>query len=261
MEKSEIKIFENPEFGTVRTMEIDDIVWFVGKDVAEILGYDRPDNAIRSHVDSDDKLMHQISASGQMRNMVIINESGLYSLILSSKLPSAKKFKHWVTSEVLPSIRKHGAYMTDETFEQALQDPDKLIRILTNLKNERAKRKELESKIESDRPKVNFANAVVGSDSVISIGGLAKLLRQKGVDTGQNRLFRWMRDNGYLIKTGSDRNDPKQKYLDMGLFEIKEYALKNQDKPYMIKKTTKVTGKGQKYFINKILKEKSEENK
>jgi anti-repressor protein len=261
MEKSEIKIFENPEFGAVRTMEIDDIVWFVGKDVAEILGYDRPDNAIRSHVDSDDKLMHQISASGQMRNMVIINESGLYSLILSSKLPSAKKFKHWVTSEVLPSIRKHGAYMTDETFEQALQDPDKLIRILTNLKNERAKRKELESKIESDRPKVNFANAVVGSDSVISIGGLAKLLRQKGVDTGQNRLFRWMRDNGYLIKTGSDRNDPKQKYLDMGLFEIKEYALKNQDKPYMIKKTTKVTGKGQKYFINKILKEKSEENK
>jgi anti-repressor protein len=261
MEKSEIKIFENPEFGAVRTMEIDDIVWFVGKDVAEILGYDRPDNAIRSHVDSDDKLMHQISASGQMRNMVIINESGLYSLILSSKLPGAKKFKHWVTSEVLPSIRKHGAYMTDETFEQALQDPDKLIRILTNLKNERAKRKELESKIESDRPKVNFANAVVGSDSVISIGGLAKLLRQKGVDTGQNRLFRWMRDNGYLIKTGSDRNDPKQKYLDMGLFEIKKYALKNQDKPYMIKKTTKVTGKGQKYFINKILKEKSEENK
>jgi anti-repressor protein len=263
MEKSEIKIFENPEFGAVRTMKIDDIVWFVGKDVAKILGYSNSRKALIDHVDEEDKTdgVTIRDSIGREQNPVCINESGLYSLILSSKLPSAKKFKHWVTSEVLPSIRKHGAYMTDETFEQALQDPDKLIRILTNLKNERAKRKELESKIESDRPKVNFANAVVGSDSVISIGGLAKLLRQKGVDTGQNRLFRWMRDNGYLIKTGSDRNDPKQKYLDMGLFEIKKYALKNQDKPYMIKKTTKVTGKGQKYFINKILKEKSEENK
>ena len=256
---NEIKIFENEEFGSVRTMEINGVPYFVGKDVAEILGYSRPDHAITAHVDDEDKLMYQIDTSGQSRNMFIINESGLYSLILSSKLPNAKKFKHWVTSEVLPSIRKHGAYMTDSTLEQALTSPDFLIKLATELKTEKEKRQALEVQAEENKPKVLFADAVSVSNTSILVGDLAKIIKQNGVNIGANRLFAWLRDNGYLIKRkGNDYNMPTQYSMDLKLFEVKETVITHSDGHTSISKTPKVTGKGQQYFINKFLNE--EEN-
>jgi anti-repressor protein len=250
---NELKLFNNPEFGSVRAMEIDGEAWLVGKDVAEILGYTNTRDALAKHVDEEDKATVAIHDGSQNRNVTAINESGLYSLILSSKLPSAKKFKHWVTSDVLPSIRKHGVYMTDETLAQALQDPDNLIKILTNLKELKAKKNELENQIQNDRPKVLFADAVQTSKSTILVGDLAKLLRQNGVKIGQNRLFEWMRNSGYLIKSGSSKNMPTQRALNMGLFSIKESTVVNPDGAVRVTKTTKVTGKGQQYFINKFL--------
>lgn len=184
----------------------------------------------------------------------IINESGLYSLILSSKLPNAKKFKRWVTNEVLPSIRKHGAYMTDQTLEQALTSPDFLIQLATQLKEEKEQRKQLEVKVEHDRPKVLFAESVSASKTSILVGELAKILKQNGVDTGQTRLFAWMRENGYLIKRrGNDYNMPTQRAMEMKLFEVKETSVTHSDGHISVNKTPKVTGKGQVYFVNKIM--------
>lgn len=186
----------------VRAVTIDNEPYFVGKDIADILGYQRADNAIRNHVDEEDKLTHRFSASGQNRNMTIINESGLYSLILSSKLPQAKEFKRWVTSEVLPTIRKNGMYATDEL----LDNPDFAIATLQKLKEEREAKKQLEAQIEADRPKVIFSDAVSASHTSILVGEFAKIMRQNGVDLGQNRMFAWLRENGYLIsRKGSDR--------------------------------------------------------
>lgn len=251
---NDLKIFESAEFGSVRTMVVNDTPYFVGKDVAEILGYERPTKAIADHVDSEDKDEVPIQDSiGRMQNTPVINESGLYSLILSSKMPNAKKFKHWVTGEVLPSIRKHGAYMTDETLEQALTSPDFLIRLATELKTEKEKRIALENKVTEDKPKVLFAEAVETAKTSILIGDLAKILRQNGITTGQNRLFEWLRNHGYLIKSGDSRNMPTQSAMEMGLFEVKEISVHNPDGTIRITKTTKVTGKGQTYFVNKFL--------
>ena len=187
-------------------------------------------------------------------NTIVINESGLYSLVLSSKLPNAKKFKRWVTSEVLPSIRKHGAYMTDQTLEQALTSPDFLIQLATQLKEEKEQRKRLEAKVEQDKPKVLFADSVSASKSSILVGELAKILKQNGVDTGQFRLFAWLRENGYLIKReGSDYNMPTQKSSEMGLFEVKQTIITHSDGHITTNKTPKVTGKGQVYFVNKFM--------
>lgn len=259
MKQELIKAFQNDKFGNVRVVLIGEKQdpYFVGKDVAECLGYERADNAIRNHVDDEDKLMHQISARGQNRNMVCINESGLYSLILGSKLESAKEFKRWVTSEVLPSIRKHGAYMTDDTIKKALTEPDFLIRLATKLKEEKEARVKAEAKIESDKPKVLFADAVSVSSTTILIGDLAKLLKQNGIETGQKRLFEWLRKNGYLIKRkGADYNSPTQYAMELGLFEVKETVITHSDGHTTVNKTTKVTGKGQQYFINKFLQNK-----
>lgn len=218
---NELKIFENAEFGSVRTIAINDEPYFVGKDVAEILGYERATKAIRDHVDKEDVDEIPIQDSiGRMQNTPIINESGLYSLILSSKLPNAKKFKHWVTSEVLPSIRKHGAYMTPDTLEQAITGPDFLIRLATELKNEQEKRKVLETKVEKDKPKVLFAEAVETAKTSILIGDLAKILKQNGFETGQKRLFEQLRRDGFLIKGGNSKNMPTQRAMEMGLFEV-----------------------------------------
>jgi phage antirepressor YoqD-like protein len=184
----------------------------------------------------------------------LINESGLYSLILSSKLPKAKEFKHWVTSEILPTIRKHGAYMTENTLEKALTSPDFLIQLATQLKEEQAQRKALEQRVEADRPKVLFAEAVETSQTSILVGDLAKLIKQNGVDIGQKRLFAWLRENGYLIKSGNSTNMPTQRSMDMKLFEVKERSISNPDGSVRVTKTTKVTGKGQTYFINIFLK-------
>ena len=248
---NEIKIFNNPEFGKVRTMEINGEPYFVGKDVAIILGYAKPENAIANHVDTEDKTLTPIQGgcSTGSQNTTIINESGLYSLILSSKLPKAKEFKRWVTSEVLPSIRKHGAYAVDEL----LNDPEFAIKTFTALKEEREKSKRLSEQIEADKPKVIFADSVSAAKSSIRVGDLAKLLKQNGINIGQNRLFEWLRQKGYLIKGGSSKNMPTQKAAEMGLFEVKVSTVNNPDGSIRETKTTKVTGKGQVYFVNKFL--------
>lgn len=253
---SELTVFNHEEFGTIRTTVINEEPWFVGKDVAQVLGYQNPSKAIADHVDSDDKLNNESLSSLGQRGGWVINESGLYSLVLSSKLPGAKKFKRWVTSEVLPSIRKHGAYMTAETIEKVLLNPDTIIKLATDLKEEQQKRKLLEAKVEEDKPKVLFAEAVSTAKTSILVGELAKLLKQNGVDIGQNRLFQWMRQNGYLVRRqGNDFNMPTQKSMDMGLFEIKETAVTHADGHVHVSKTPKVTGRGQQYFVNKFLSE------
>jgi anti-repressor protein len=249
-----LQIFNSPEFGQVRIVQQNSEPWFIGKDVAEILGYERADNAIRNHVDDEDKLMHQISASGQNRNMTIINESGLYSLILSSKMPKAKEFKRWVTSEVIPAIRKTGGYIAGSENMTDAEIMAKAVLVAQSTIQQRDQRiKELESDVAAAKPKVLFADAVSASDSTILIGDLAKLIKQNGHPIGQKRLFCWMREQGYLIKRqGADYNSPTQRAMEMGLFKIKETAISHSDGHVSVSKTTKVTGKGQQYFINKF---------
>lgn len=251
---NEIKVFSNEEFGSIRRVEVDGEFWLVGKDVAHILGYTDENKAIAMHVDDEDKLNDKTALSLGQRGGWLINESGLYSLVLSSKLPSAKKFRRWVTSEVLPSIRKHGAYMTPETLEAAILNPDYLIKVATALKQETEKRKALESKVQADAPKVLFADSVAASTSTILISELAKILRQNGVNTGEKRLFRWMRENGYLVKrNGTDYNMPTQMSMELGILKVKETVVCHSDGHTSISKTPKVTGKGQTYFLNKFL--------
>ena len=252
---TDLQIFKNPEFGEIRTIEKDGEPWFVGKDVAAALGYERPTKAILDHVDDEDKDEVPIQDSiGRSQNTPIINESGLYSLVLSSKLPTAKKFKRWVTSEVIPSIRKHGAYMTPDKLEEVLLKPDTLIQLAQNLKAEQEKRMALEVKMEEQKPKVLFAESVEAAKTSILIGELAKLLKQNGINIGQNRLFEWLRNNGYLIRRqGSDYNMPTQRAMEMGLFEIMETTITHSDGHIHVSKTPKVTGKGQVYFVNLFL--------
>ena len=253
---NEIKVFSNEEFGSIRRVEIDGEYWLSGKDVAQALGYAKPENALSAHVDDEDKTTTLVQGTGSnyKSKATVINESGLYSLVLSSKLPSAKKFKRWVTSEVLPSVRKHGAYMTPETLEAAILNPDYLLKVATALKEETDKRKALESKVQADAPKVLFADSVAASSSTVLVGELAKIMRQNGVDMGERRLFRWMRDNGYLIKrNGTDYNMPTQASMEQGLFRIKETVINHSDGHTSVSKTPKVTGKGQTFFLNKFL--------
>ena len=237
----------------VRTVTINNEPYFVGKDVADILGYQNPSRDINRHVDEEDRQNYQNGSLASNRGMTVINESGLYSLILGSKLPTAKEFKHWVTSEVLPSIRKHGAYMTPQTIEKALLSPDTIINLATQLKEEQEQRKHLQEENEQMKPKALFADAVSASNSSILIGQLAKILKQNGVEIGQNRLFAWMREHGYLGKRGSNRNVPTQRAVAQDLFKTKETAVTHADGHTTIQITTKVTGKGQQYFINKFL--------
>lgn len=247
---NELQIFENSEFGTIRMLEVDGEPYFVGKDVAEILGYQNASKALADHVDEEDKLNNESLSSIGQRGGWLINESGLYSLVLGSKLPSAKKFKRWVTSEVLPSIRKHGMYAEDEL----LDNPDLLISVAQKLKEEREKNKALKAENERMKPKEVFADAVSTSKASILVGELAKILKQNGYETGEKRLFAQLREEKYLIsRKGTDYNMPTQKSMELGLFEIKETAITHADGHTTVSKTTKVTGKGQQYFINKFL--------
>lgn len=247
---NELQIFENIEFGSIRTIEINNEPWFAGKDVADALGYSNSRKAIIDHVHEDDKGVTKCDTPSGRQDMTVINESGLYALIFGSKLPSAKKFKHWVTSEVLPSVRRHGMYAKEEL----INNPDLLIQVAQELKAEKEKNNLLHQKIVQDKPKVLFADAVSVSETAILIGELAKILKQNGVNIGQNRLFDWMRENGYLIKmNGIDYNMPTQKSMEMCLFNIKERTINNPDGSVRITKTVLVTGKGQQYFINKFL--------
>lgn len=235
----------------IRALTIEGEPYFVGKDVAEVLGYSNSRKAIADHVDSEDKGVTKCYTLGGTQQTTIINESGLYSLILSSKLPDAKKFKRWVTSKVLPTIRKHGAYMTDAKAAAIVTDKGSLADLLQQAA-EQLKRKDIQ--IEQMKPKALFADAVSTSDTPILVGELAKILHQNGVSMGQNRMFRWLRDNGYLIsKKGTSYNMPTQWAMELGLFKIKENAITHSDGHVTITKTPKVTGKGQVYFVNKFV--------
>ena len=253
-EMNQLQVFNNTEFGQVRTMMIDGSPWFVAKDVCECLGITKHRDAV-SRLDGDERGSVEVDTLGGTQQMAAVNEYGLYSLVLSSRKPSAKAFKRWITHEVIPAIRKHGAYMTGETLEQALTSPDFLIRLATELKTEQEARRLAEQKIEADKPKVLFADSVAASHGSILVGELAKLLNQNGIDIGQNRLFNWLRENGYLIcRKGTDYNMPTQRSMEMQLFSIKETAITHSDGHVSISKTVKVTGKGQLYFVNKFLK-------
>lgn len=248
----------NFEGNEVRTLKINDEPYFVGKDVANILGYSNTRKALQDHVDLEDKKdgVTIRDSIGRNQKPTVINESGLYSLILSSKMPNAKRFKRWVTSEVLPAIRKHGAYMTDQKAFDVVHNKNGLVDLLQQAADQ-LKSKDIQ--IEEMKPKARFADSVTASKSTILIGELAKIIRGNGVDIGANRLFSWMREHGYLIhRKGSDWNMPTQKAMDLGLFKIKETAINHSDGTTSISKTTKVTGKGQQYFVNLFLrKEKS----
>lgn len=245
----QIFIFEDKQ---VRTIEINNEPWFVGKDIATALGYSNSRKALLDHVDQEDKNTVTIR-DGITRgnpNQTVINESGLYSLILSSKLPSAKAFKRWVTSEVLPTIRKHGAYLTDAKAEAIVTDKTALADLLQQAADQ-LKAKDI--LIEEMKPKVLFADSVSASNSTILIRELAKILKGNGINIGGNRLFQWLRDNGYLVSCGSDRNTPTQMAMNLGLFKVKESTITRNGNMTIVK-TTMVTGKGQQYFVNKFLK-------
>lgn len=243
---NEVQLF-NFESHEVRSLLLNNEPWFVGKDVAEALGYSKARNAIATHIDSEDKKDAPIQGTlGGVQEMTVINESGLYSLVLSSKLPSAKKFKRWVTSEVLPALRKTGQYQVKE-----LSGSELMAKALIEAQSVLAAK---DKQIEEMKPKVVFANAVATSHTSILVGELAKILKQNGIDMGQKRLFAWLRENGFLIKRkGTDYNIPTQKAMDLGLFEIKEGSYVNGSGVNITTKTPKVTGKGQQYFINKFL--------
>lgn len=251
-----LQIFNNPEFGDIRTVEQNKHIWFVGKDVATALGYSNYRDALSKHVKENHKKdgVAIRDSIGREQHPTIIDEAGLYSLVMRAKTDKAEAFQEWVTSEVLPAIRKHGGYLTADKIEQALSDPDTIIKLATTLKEERAARQQAEANLKAAQPKMIFADAVSASDSTILIGDLAKLIKQNGHAIGQKRLFAWMRENGYLIKRqGADYNSPTQRAMEMGLFKIKETAITHADGHVSVSKTTKVTGKGQQYFINKFL--------
>lgn len=249
---NELQNIFNYQGQEVRTVRSGQDIFFVAKDVCDVLDHSDVSVAV-SRLDEDEKLTQTMFVSGQNRKVWLVNESGLYSLIMTSRKKEAKQFKRWITHDVLPAVRRHGAYMTPETIERALTDPDTIIQIATQLKEERLKRQQAELTVQQQKPKVLFADAVETSASSILVGQLAKLLVQNGVQIGQNRMFSWLRDNGYLGKQGSHYNEPTQYAMERGWFEVKERTINNPDGSVRITRTTKVTGKGQVYFINKFL--------
>lgn len=254
---NELTVFNNEEFGEIRAITIDDEPWLVAADVCSALDIGNPSQAI-SRLDDDEKMTlttnegHSGKVGGaQMLN--VINEAGLYSLILKSRKPEAKAFKRWVTHEVIPTIRKTGGYVNDtaqfvESYFGQLEPNQK--HALTMMFDES---KRMSAQLKEQAPKVLFANAVETAHNSILIGDLAKIIRQNGVDIGQKRLFEWLRQNGYLIKDGQSKNMPTQKAMEMSLFEVKESTINNPDGSVRVTRTTKVTGKGQTYFVKKFL--------
>ena len=245
-----VRAFESAQFGTVRALAIDGEPWFVATDVAKILGYGDATHLTR-RLDDDEKGLRSVETPGGIQRVSVISEAGLYSAILGSKVPGAREFKRWVTHEVLPALRRHGVYATAETAERLIADPDFAIRTFQALRDERERRRALEAENAELRPKALFADAVAASDGTCLVGELAKMIYQNGVRVGQNRLFGWMRRDGYLGKSGSHRNVPTQRAMEMGLFRIKETAVTHSDGHVTISRTPKVTGKGQRYFIER----------
>ena len=249
---SNIQIF-NYNSVEVRTIQNDGEPWFVLRDVCNVLGLGTPAR-VAERLDTDEVSQTHITDSmGRQQETTIINESGLYNVILRSDKPEAKPFRKWVTSEVLPTIRRHGLYATPDTVEKMLADPDTTIKLLETIKQERAARMALEAKAEADKPKVLFADAVSASHTSILVGDLAKLLRQNGVEIGQNRLFSFLREKGYLCSQGERYNLPTQRSMDRGWFQVKETTINQPNGSVRITRTVKVTGKGQQYFINLFL--------
>lgn len=248
-----VQVFNNPAFGNIRVAGTEANPQFCLTDVCKALKLSakgvnqRLGDEVISNYPITDKL-------GREQQALFVNEDGLYDVILDSRKTEARQFRKWITSEVLPTIRKHGAYMMDDALQKAIQNPDFLIQLATELKNEKQKRLVAEKKIQETRPQVIFADAVTASSDSILVGELAKLIKQNGVDTGQRRLFKWLRGNGYLCKkTGECFNEPTQYSMELGLFEIKKTVIQKPDGSAIISKTVKVTGKGQVYFVNKFL--------
>ena len=249
---NQLRVFSY-ERNEVRTVRHGDETLWVLKDVCDVLGLSDT-NKVAERLDGDELTRIKFVSGGQTREMYAVTESGLYSVILRSDKPDAKKFKRWVTHEVLPSIRRHGAYVTPGKLEEMMNDPDAWIKVLTALKDERAAKEHLQLEAAKNEPKVIFADAVSVSDGTILIGELAKILKGNGIEIGQNRLFEKLRQDGYLIKRqGTDYNAPTQRAMELGLFKVKETAITHSDGHVTISKTTKVTGKGQQYFINLFL--------
>jgi len=249
---NELQIFKNEEFGSIRTVEENGKILFCGFDVASSLGYSKPRNAISAHCKG--ALKRGALTTGGEQEMTFIPEGDVYRLITHSKLPSAEKFERWVFDEVLPSIRKTGGYIAGQ---ESMSDDELMAKALLVAQKQIEERNKLiasqEQKIGELAPKALFADAVASSKSTILIGELAKILKQNGIEIGQKRLFEWLRNRGYLVKGGSDKNMPTQKSMELGLFEIKESTVNNPDGSIRINRTTKVTGKGQQYFIKKFL--------
>ena len=276
----ELQLIQNEQF-KVRKTEYKGETWFVGRDVASILGYANNRKAILDHVEEDDRFVAELQTPKGDRSAMVINEIGVYSLVLGSKLPEAKSFKRWICKEVIPSIRRTGAYMTDATLAKVQADPAALQELTAKLEEERAKHietlklvgqheqtiKEKDALIqrknayfERNKPRIDFAKAVYENRTAILVGEMAKLLNQNGIQIGQNRFFQWLRENGYLqSKEGQMWNVPYQKCIESGLFIIKESIAKAKDGSEIISRTPMVTGKGQRYFISKFLETKDAE--
>lgn len=250
---NELQIFNNEEFGEIRTITKDDKTYFAGSDVAKALGYAIPHKAVQTHCKG--VLKWNIPTSSGNQDVLFITEGDIYRLIMKSKLPSAEKFEKWVMEEVLPSIRKNGGYIAGQ---ETLSDEELLSKALMVAQRKIDEKNNIiamqDSRIQGMIPKEIFADAVSARHTSILIGDLAKLICQNGVQIGQKRLFEWLRENNFLIKSGTSRNMPKQRYVEQGLFEVKESNIQNPDGSVRITKTTKVTGKGQVYFVNKFLK-------
>jgi anti-repressor protein len=256
---NDIQVFNNEQFGAIRTAGTAQEPIFCAADICRALGYTNGPKAIKDHCDDGDITKRYTPTSSGVQNMTFVTESGLYSLIFGSKLERAKQFKHWVTSDVLPSIRKHGMYATEATVESMLNDPENAILMLQAYQKERKERlaaqqqvEKLEAQAIEDKPKVIYADAVKGSTSSCLIGELAKMIAQNGYPIGEKRLFQWLRDHHYLCAYGERFNQPYQQYIEQGLFTMKQNVF-SVDGEMRTRNTTKVTGKGQIYFINKFI--------
>lgn len=248
---NELQVFKNTEFGEVRTIEENGKVLFCGSDIAKALGYARPNEAVSAHAKGTVK-RRTLTAGGE-QEMSFITEGDVYRLIAKSHLPAAEQFEKWVFDEVLPTIRKTGGYVNNDDLFISIYLPNADEATTALFKSTLATVRSLNAKIESDKPKVLFADAVAASQTSILVGDLAKIIRQNGVEIGQNRLFDWLRNNGFLIKCGERRNMPTQRSMEMKLFEVKETTINNPDGSIRVTRTTKVTGKGQSYFVNAFL--------
>ena len=242
---NELQIFNNAEFGQIRTVTKEDKTYFIGNDVAKALGYTETAKAIRTHCKGVSEM--DIPTNGGIQKVKVITEGDIYRLVIKSQLPKAEEFESWIFDNVLPSIRKSGGYIAGQ---EEMSDSELMAKALLVAQKQIEERNK---QIEIMQPKAIFADAVATSKTSILVGDLAKLICQNGIQIGQKRLFEWLRENGYLIKSGSSYNMPKQRYVEQGLFEVKESNVQNPDGSVRITRTTKVTGKGQVYFVNKFI--------